>query len=142
VDLSDFDTPRQIGLYQWNPARQQWHVISHREGLTPSSRKARIFDPGVLALLRDDRPPRTETVGYRSGARKIAIDVVERGAGIDPETLDVSLGGETVSAYWDADQGRIVLPYVPKFEGSRSIQVSVSDRAGNSTEWSGTVSAE
>lgn len=142
VDLSDFDTPRQIGLYQWNPARQKWTVLSHRKGLTSASRKARIFDPGVLALLRDDRPPRIGRTDYHPNAQKIAIDVVERGSGIDPETLEVSLGGEAVSAYWDADQDRIVLPYASAFNGDRSLEVTVSDRGGNSTEWSGAVSAE
>lgn len=139
VDLSDFEDVGQIGLYQWNPARNRWNLVSYGEGLTASSRKAQIFDPGLLGLLRDERSPRVESVVYRPETSSIEVDVIENGSGVDPDQLKVSTDRGEVPAYWDADKSRIVVPDGSILRRNRNLELSVTDRAGNRTEWSGSV---
>lgn len=98
--------------------------------LGPVDRAASIETLGLYAVLRDPAPPVLTVRRTPEGAgEELEIEVVDRGSGVDPATVEVRLDGEPVPSSFD---GALLRWTLPASVGPASIlEVLATDRAGN-----------
>lgn len=137
VDLSEFDSTDRIGLYQWKPVPGEWRVVSHEEGLTSTSRTARLSNPGTLALIRDESPPEVGTPKYVEDRETLLVPVTEEGSGLESATVTTGNSPGTVPSDWDPGRDLLIVPGVTEEEAAGTFDLTLVDRAGNRTTWTG-----
>ncbi len=109
-----------------------FRINGDRAEFRGSSSKGYTEDFGVFAFARDTIPPElVRLIGTRRGLYGVIED---RGAGVDPFSLDVTCDGQWIPADYDPETGE--LSYRGLESGGHRIEIRVSDRAGNETGFS------
>ncbi|MCK4537517.1 MAG: M23 family metallopeptidase [Candidatus Krumholzibacteria bacterium] len=129
---------RRTGLYIWKKDKG-WRCV----GIPAMESDAvMIGRPGTYVFLRDGIPPVIKHAaleknhGGSSFFRNVTctLPVIEDGSGIDPYSTEAAINGEPVVCEWDGLRDRLVIPLpVSMAPGNVTLEVSVSDHAGNRT---------
>lgn len=138
ADLTDgVDDPRRVGLYRWNPLTGQWDVLSFRSGLTERSRVADVYSSQTVALLKDLKAPGIQEPTRSTSGDYVLFEINEVGSGIRKRDVEVRVGGQPVTFRWDSYYDAVYVPRKHLGQHGQRIELTVSDRAGNTSEWSG-----
>jgi hypothetical protein len=129
---------RRTGLYIWKEGKG-WDCV----GIPAMESDAvMIGRSGTYVYLSDGIPPVIKHAaleknhGGSSFFRNVTctLPVTEYGSGIDPYSTEAAINGEPVVCEWDGIRDRLVIPLpVSIAAGNVTLEVSVSDRAGNRT---------
>jgi len=109
--------------------------------------RAEIRRLGVYALLQDRSAPTIVAVTPADGARvasgrvEFTIAVADVGSGIPERGVVVQLDGRRIDERYDPDR-QIVRASASMIAGEHDLQITVSDWAGNSSSWSGSIATE
>ena len=140
VDLPDtLAKPREVGLYRWNNAVNEWNVLSYKRGISRFSREANFRQTGTIGLFRDDSSPSIKKV-ERISPETVRIHYREAESGIDPDSISTIVSGASLQAVHDPYNRQIDLSISEQSSvSSRVLIVTIQDRAGHRAEWQGKV---
>lgn len=123
----------QIGVYELIDGEWVWVGRGGADGFA----RARIRRLGPMKLARDAVPPVVEPpdVDERTGldpSRPIRFKVRDGGSGVDPATIQVTVGGTVVAHEYDPDTGTVTIDLKGRLEaGTHALQLAAKDRGGN-----------
>jgi hypothetical protein len=128
----------RIGMFRWNPARNNWQPIPAIADTTNNVFTATITQLGTFALGYDATPPQISVSAPMNGSTitntlpLISALVVDTGVGIDPATVEMRLDGQVVAATYITGTGELMyMPPAPLSVGQHTVTVSARDVVGN-----------
>ncbi|HLC04964.1 MAG TPA: hypothetical protein VJK02_18165 [Anaerolineales bacterium] len=130
-----------LGLFRWNADENNWEPVASQADLENNTFTAEITQLSSYALGYDEQPPQIEILTPADGESianaqpLISALVGDQGVGIDPDTVEMQLDGQVVSATYIADMGQLLyLPGTRLESGPHTITVSASDAVGNGNQ--------
>jgi hypothetical protein len=125
----------KLAIYLWNSER--WDYISN---VNPQENSVTVntLNLSIFSIIGDYTPPVVADLrpsGYAEPDVMITAKVEDSGSGIDLENMEVQLDGQSVAVPPTAlKDGKLSLGFPGELKrGSHSLQVIVSDKAGNQT---------
>lgn len=130
--------PTKLGIFSWDP---DGYWVYEATGIDRPHRLAStsVRRLGRYVLLEDRARPEIEFIAPRPGSSvpvaslpSILVEVTDYGKGVDDDTIQITLDGHRISAYYDPDRkwAAHVFHNPPK-KGRHTLHVTARDHAGN-----------
>jgi hypothetical protein len=127
-----------VGMFRWNPDGNNWQSMATISDTLHNAFTATITQLGTFTLGCDDTPPEISILAPPDGSTignslpLISALVVDTGAGVDPSTVGMRLGGQVVMANYITGTGQLLyLPGDPLANGTHTVTVSATDVMGH-----------
>ncbi|MFP4687792.1 MAG: hypothetical protein ACLFN5_06785, partial [bacterium] len=133
--------PETVGIYGWNELQERWQVLSYKESLNPRIRELELYNFPVLALMKDNLPPRIKDVAVIDAKKLIRIVFEEKESGLTADGIKISSDTGNPRYFWNRDRQWLEIPF-SEFADDKSVslEVELTDRAGLTANWHGEVS--
>lgn len=124
----------KFGIYRLNPLTEKWSFVGSMADTGAHTVSAHIDQTGAYGLFDDEKPPSIHGV-YTHRIKKygeVWASVSDGGCGIAADTGRVLVDGRPHEEwYYDPDRGTIRIRADQVREGSHTVEVTLSDRLGN-----------
>ncbi|HNW36103.1 MAG TPA: hypothetical protein PKM25_14290, partial [Candidatus Ozemobacteraceae bacterium] len=122
-----------VGLFAASDNGPQWLSRAEKIG---SDAVGLLQRSATVFAAADAIPPVVSGEAVSAGNGLVSIGVVDKGAGLDPESIVVMNGRNRINARWDAASGKILADLTGLLDGRYDLDIEVADRLGNKTRTS------
>jgi len=128
------DLPSQTGLYHLDEKGIWWWMGANIEGRNISAFVPRL---GTFTVLRDKEPPEIESINLKrnNGSLNLLSKITDKGSGVIPKTIKMSLDGKTIFPEWNPYSGILSVEISPlPAKAQHTVSIQAIDRAGNASK--------